>query len=167
MLKSYNEGRRRPSLIAAGSASVRFLRCGANEGRRRPSLIAAGSSRLIQTPPDAQRGAPAPLPHCGDEALKVLADLLDATRGAGAPPSLRHFRPGNEFPPTYPNEGRRRPSLIAATKSATSPSSTSSNEGRRRPSLIAANFSDATTATDAGNEGRRRPSLIAASVFMP
>ena len=60
-----------------------------------------------------QRGAPAPLPHCGR--LPVGGRVVHgfATRGAGAPPSLRcpRSRPGGGR--NRLNEGRRRPSLIA------------------------------------------------------
>ena len=46
------------------------------------------------------------------------------------------------------NEGRRRPSLIAAGMEATEAVNVSDNEGRRRPSLIAAIRASNRTAED-------------------
>ena len=60
-----------------------------NEGRRRPSLIAARVPCLKMRVRDCQRGAPAPLPHCGPALIGNRPGVKRATRGAGAPPSLR------------------------------------------------------------------------------
>ena len=133
-----NEGRRRPSLIAAFDAPRGLARGRGNEGRRRPSLIAAGRPARLLRWRGGQRGAPAPLPHCGGDSGAAAAYRAPTTRGAGAPPSLRL---SNHFAFSFVvgfNEGRRRPSLIAATSQCLSIGTTSCNEGRRRPSLIAA-----------------------------
>ena len=157
-----NEGRRRPSLIAARAAAMPRRRPPSNEGRRRPSLIAARrlrngflllrkqrgapaplphcgeddkmavveavvqrgapaplphcgfSARAFNTGRLSQRGAPAPLPHCGQFPGRQAFYYRPATRGAGAPPSLRRMNmPGHRML-NFCNEGRRRPSLIAA-----------------------------------------------------
>ena len=235
------------------------LKCEPNEGRRRPSLIAACPPDLT-SPVDVrqrgapaplphcgvfmrncfmcgglQRGAPAPLPHCGYDTAALADAKSRATRGAGAPPSLRHHpclrfimsttiqrgapaplphcgllappsdvigglqrgapaplpHCGNRSAKTFPgfspqrgapaplphcgrlrfhylvintrgNEGRRRPSLIAACRSGSRRARSSRNEGRRRPSLIAASKTRSNFTAIIVNEGRRRPSLIAA-----
>ena len=66
---------------------------GTNEGRRRPSLIAAIQSPSRTSKPTDQRGAPAPLPHCGRHPGDPIAAWCAPTRGAGAPPSLRPLSP--------------------------------------------------------------------------
>ena len=157
-----NEGRRRPSLIAACNNLFEWDRVVPNEGRRRPSLIAAGNPRFHPHSSSIQRGAPAPLPHCGSpEVHQAITDASQrgapaplphcgvsrgsgevkdtgATRGAGAPPSLRRGNRRRLGNPPAPNEGRRRPSLIAANPWMIKGVGIEPNEGRRRPSLIAA-----------------------------
>ena len=85
-----NEGRRRPSLIAARACWGYYSPAASpNEGRRRPSLIAARLREWMMMVPSRQRGAPAPLPHCGMYPRLVEIRRVLPTRGAGAPPSLR------------------------------------------------------------------------------
>ena len=55
-----------------------------NEGRRRPSLIAAPVPQLRAAAREGQRGAPAPLPHCGGFRFGEGA-YGGAQRGAPAP----------------------------------------------------------------------------------
>ena len=157
-----NEGRRRPSLIAAGLASSAFVLARRNEGRRRPSLIAAKIAMGLPSPWTSnegrrrpsliaaavgntdfggqcgQRGAPAPLPHCGATGVYATRISSLSTRGAGAPPSLRLCGNIRRHRPATRNEGRRRPSLIAARTERRGGRGRATNEGRRRPSLIAA-----------------------------
>ena len=157
-----------------------------NEGRRRPSLIAAATGAALSLRTAGQRGAPAPLPHCGFDGAEAMAAELDATRGAGAPPSLRHLSrrqrsrrshttrgagaPPSLRPPPSPHSSTGAPQRGAPaplphcgrlcrfwlarrprpTRGAGAPPSlrrfagrvaprpTGFNEGRRRPSLIAA-----------------------------
>ena len=184
---------------------------GRNEGRLRPSLIAAS---LPPPPPviwGKQRGAASPLPHCGPATTLTFAPGERATRGGFAPPSLRPSPGHPRLPVPRINEGRLRPSLIAAgrgrayhrgrlgqrgaasplphcgsdaldelpslrmQRGAASPLphcggadgvggqfGAGYNEGRLRPSLIAAYFRRAGCAAYPANEGRLRPSLIAA-----
>ena len=205
-----NEGRRRPSLIAAVALFVLRHRLHPNEGRRRPSLIAASGRTSIWPVAAIQRGAPAPLPHCGEQ---TPHNFGKRGRQRGAPAPLPHCGAKGDSRRRYasPNEGRRRPSLIAAlvvagrpafrrpqrgapaplphcgmplgrvtnagfiaTRGAGAPPSlrllspllrsenTADNEGRRRPSLIAAQARTPAGVEISSNEGRRRPSLIAA-----
>ena len=85
-----------------------------NEGRRRPSLIAALNPEATAYWIVSQRGAPAPLPHCGLPSAFLIHEWDRPTRGAGAPPSLRLAEGVCVLLPAGANEGRRRPSLIAA-----------------------------------------------------
>ena len=110
-----NEGRIRPSLIAAPfGACRRSIDRPPNEGRIRPSLIAAAAECPEAARKDGQRGANSPLPHCGE--LSVSANN----------------------PWMLTNEGRIRPSLIAAPVGQVHQVQLGANEGRIRPSLIAA-----------------------------
>ena len=108
-----NEGRRRPSLIAASAVMAGIIRFRRQRGAPAPLPHCGGLAgghpcpRLVQRgapaplphcgrPPsayrdcrDAQRGAPAPLPHCGASPRRVSTRTDCPTRGAGAPPSLR------------------------------------------------------------------------------
>ena len=159
---------------------------GSNEGRIRPSLIAAGHQRFVSFPgwlqrgansplphcgnvnlfslvtgnpttrgefappslrpqpgrsglrPDWQRGANSPLPHCGRSVVSSSAMWSGTTRGEFAPPSLRRVLQGRRGHSRRCNEGRIRPSLIAALSAAPPPPNPPPNEGRIRPSLIAA-----------------------------
>ena len=157
-----NEGRIRPSLIAAGrkaaaecrpgiqrgansplphcgrSWAAACIRAGGNEGRIRPSLIAACWSAGGGGGGSGQRGANSPLPHCGR--ISVPAALRDAvaTRGEFAPPSLRRYLREDDEGQAPVNEGRIRPSLIAAIPVGERHNAVVANEGRIRPSLIAA-----------------------------
>ena len=102
-----NEGRIRPSLIAAEQADDDGIRRSSNEGRIRPSLIAAGGARLFLdtylttrgefAPPSlrqkaqfripswwGQRGANSPLPHCGMTGENEN-ELERVQRGANSP----------------------------------------------------------------------------------
>ena len=179
-----NEGRRRPSLIAATC----FCACQAcsfpTRGAGAPPSLRQVVQQPVLPPPVATRGAGAP-PSLRQTAQNGPPPTGAATRGAGAPPSLRqHLRPlkpacylqrGAPAPlphcgrltniivkPVYGNEGRRRPSLIAAFPRHLGADSEGTNEGRRRPSLIAAASPAPTKWINPTNEGRRRPSLIAA-----
>ena len=159
-----NEGRIRPSLIAATELQwLQSSRCsqrgansplphcrhlarslgepvgGANEGRIRPSLIAAGQAgrgcrgvyaptRGEFAPPSLphlgyrernercadQRGANSPLPHCRERRTWKRTGEVMPTRGEFAPPSLPRSHPLVGGDPQPANEGRIRPSLIAA-----------------------------------------------------
>ena len=84
-----------------------------------------------------QRGANSPLPHCGTTEPMEFVGFAD-------------------------NEGRIRPSLIAAAIAMGKMSAAGFNEGRIRPSLIAACRRRIFRWRWRGNEGRIRPSLIAA-----
>ena len=204
-----NEGRRRPSLIAASVLPCSAQVAASNEGRRRPSLIAAMSQWRYSSMASVQRGAPAPLPHCGT-ARKPIRHSIPFQRGApaplphcgsvddpatpdhswqrGAPAPLPHcgntrFVSGSTM---KTNEGRRRPSLIAACNRARSLAWSSSTRGAGAPPSLRLGLVDgdsrplfATRGAGAppslrrtcrlclltrrnSNEGRRRPSLIAA-----
>ncbi len=136
-----------------------------NEGRRRPSLIAARPLPDSQERARKQRGAPAPLPHCGRAPRRPRLAVI-ATRGAGAPPSLRRgLRRLVRVQTTAATRGAGAPPSLRreAAVALIGPGSRSNNEGRRRPSLIAAPDGGMLSASPVeGNEGRRRPSLIAA-----
>ena len=118
--KVYNEGRRRPSLIAAwaggGAVSVVLAQrgapaplphCGDFAGARAffggvqrgaPAPLPHCGVRHISitASSECQRGAPAPLPHCGVCRVTVVPTICRPTRGAGAPPSLRPAMPSND-----------------------------------------------------------------------
>ena len=163
-----------------------FEEPGRNEGRRRPSLIAAYRSPSVIAAAPEQRGAPAPLPHCGGPSGRNKGWQVQTTRGAGAPPSLRRdlrALPGLNLdfqrgaPAPLPHCGTHTPisrSTVWSQRGAPAPLPHCGphyfkriphwhyNEGRRRPSLIAAVGPSAPPCAGPFNEGRRRPSLIAA-----
>ena len=182
-----NEGRRRPSLIAAGLPVGDVLSDLLQRGAPAPLPHCGLRSVSGVAKTGSQRGAPAPLPHCGDFTGNPDVAERVATRGAGAPPSLRRV-----VVPSVPsrgryNEGRRRPSLIAAfspggeprrlrpaTRGAGAPPSlrpsdfasfcaAAAQRGAPAPLPHCGRTSEAETLSGFGNEGRRRPSLIAAS----
>ena len=181
-----NEGRRRPSLIAARRPTPCYSAGACQRGAPAPLPHCGLSSVSWKVEPPPQRGAPAPLPHCGPPKRPPPA-ASGLQRGAPAPlphcgrsrtrpatwPPLQRGAPAplphcGRFPhpgtrKCIPNEGRRRPSLIAAVRNAQASQSSWANEGRRRPSLIAAHISGPDRPQRWFNEGRRRPSLIAAS----
>ena len=161
-LRFYNEGRRRPSLIAAldwevyereaqrqrgapaplphcGKVKVRVWAVKSMQ-RGAPAPLPHCGWWLPSVAPNQrdQRGAPAPLPHCGAGSGSNRAADLEATRGAGAPPSLRQ--------PAVAEGGlgghqRGAPAPLPHCGTSPTPYSTyaaRNNEGRRRPSLIAA-----------------------------
>ena len=110
---------------------------GRNEGRIRPSFIAATrqGSRETQC---WQRGSNSTLLHCGGVGLRGDHTSLHQ-RGSnstllhcGSTTIVRYRRP------SLCNEGRIRPSFIAAIKSGPGPGRRRGNEGRIRPSFIAA-----------------------------
>ena len=85
-----------------------------NEGRIRPSLIAAIIRSRSPWIGWVQRGANSPLPHCGSRTAERGVRRSIATRGEFAPPSLRPLRELAACCGAPNNEGRIRPSLIAA-----------------------------------------------------
>ena len=107
--RAANEGRIRPSLIAAcplgwsmfsaatqRGANSPLPHCGMfyaglslnevedNEGRIRPSLIAALRQPISETGFSGQRGANSPLPHCGALAVAGFTSTI-GQRGANSP----------------------------------------------------------------------------------
>ena len=153
-----NEGRIRPSLIAARlpdplgtlagrqrGANSPLPHCGClpvivraedddgNEGRIRPSLIAAPRSTAILTSSVSQRGANSPLPHCGNLTTLNIGCPASATRGEFAPPSLRRERVGSADWRVRGNEGRIRPSLIAAKTWRRKPGGSCPQRGANSP----------------------------------
>ena len=69
---------------------------------------------MKRTSPTPQRGAASPLPHCGPAVAVVSDGFRLATRGGFAPPSLRLLPGQSTSASKQLNEGRLRPSLIAA-----------------------------------------------------
>ena len=207
-----NEGRIRPSLIAAlpppvprprqenqRGANSPLPHCGTtiqttqtqdtapNEGRIRPSLIAASVSQRIDYMINRQRGANSPLPHCGRMVAVVLLGGSPSTRGEFAPPSLRLRSPPWVLHAESSNEGRIRPSLIAAGLAEVRAGRRSSQRGANSPlphcgPLLVSQTAPRSSPTRGEfappslrqpvrtgfrqmlppNEGRIRPSLIAA-----
>ena len=130
-----------------GSNST-LLHCGAHE---------AGNKLVAEL----QRGSNSTLLHCGGQALPLPIRQREQ-RGSNSTllhcgEIIRVTTTVNEY-----NEGRIRPSFIAALRSALKPSTRPSNEGRIRPSFIAARLSPARRSAGRSNEGRIRPSFIAA-----
>ena len=109
-----------------------------------------------------QRGANSPLPHCGPAVAAPRRVGGRPTRGEFAPPSLRRVWGGLSARQIEDNEGRIRPSLIAAARLRGCLLGQGRNEGRIRPSLIAASEGLGPPVRAVSNEGRIRPSLIAA-----
>ena len=111
-----------------------------NEGRIRPSLIAASSSGPYSITDDAQRGANSPLPHCGQAAAELKAAANEPTRGEFAPPSLRPHLPKPFRPKLLATRGEFAPPSLRPIFRTMGDRGSSPNEGRIRPSLIAAHL---------------------------
>ena len=88
----HNEGRRRPSLIAALSRCRLAISGGVQRGAPAPLPHCGPSEGCFRGLGRLQRGAPAPLPHCGKCPKRTGYAPGGSTRGAGAPPSLRPCR---------------------------------------------------------------------------
>ena len=157
-----NEGRIRPSLIAAADPIAFRYSIRTNEGRIRPSLIAAAASPPAGYRRLRQRGANSPLPHCGGWEARQRSRSAASTRGEFAPPSLR--REGGDASPYLdgPTRGEFAPPSLRQSSAAVMARRNAPNEGRIRPSLIAAVLRVRYCLRCCGNEGRIRPSLIAA-----
>ena len=138
---STNEGRIRPSLIAASFPDRGAGADSSTRGEFAPPSLRPGSPLSYRPAGTGQRGANSPLPHCGRSPSGSTGIGFRTTRGEFAPPSLR--------PP-----GRFGSSVRPVC-----------NEGRIRPSLIAAHFLPPVRVKLAPNEGRIRPSLIAARIY--
>ena len=132
-LEDHNEGRRRPSLIAAHSCLCASVSSLAQRGAPAPLPHCGISLEIHSCLCSEQRGAPAPLPHCGSDFLAVVLLVCLATRGAGAPPSLRLCVWYWSVRPRVSNEGRRRPSLIAALPGCPAYQSASPQRGAPAP----------------------------------
>ena len=110
-----------------------------------------------------QRGSNSTLLHCGKCILTKIISRLLATRVEFDPPSLRLDGSAGSARSGVVNEGRIRPSFIAAAVRKYRNSSVGSNEGRIRPSFIAAGSRRRSDHRPTRcNEGRIRPSFIAA-----
>ena len=155
----------------------------ANEGRIRPSLIAALPPPLPLHRHLAQRGANSPLPHCGLEEEQARAEGgAEPTRGEFAPPSLRRGRdyrggacPGDQRGANSPlphcgvNDWACPRAVMSPTRGEFAPpslrravwrrraSAEPTNEGRIRPSLIAAGGAGAGLLVDASQRGANSP----------
>ena len=114
--KAYrNEGRIRPSFIAARISCSRSHRVLYNEGRIRPSFIAARAARGGGLGRAAQRGSNSTLLHCGVDYGSSPYRKGRTTRVEFDPPSLRPGKSGLAYHGVLDNEGRIRPSFIAAS----------------------------------------------------
>ena len=112
----------------------------------------------------AQRGANSPLPHCGRTCNTPLLLTSWPTRGEFAPPSLRLLPSEGVYRVGAGQRGANSPLPHCGEAGAHCPGEGwPPNEGRIRPSLIAARWGWPLMAqTGRTNEGRIRPSLIAA-----
>ena len=109
-----------------------------------------------------QRGSNSTLLHCGAKADKDKADRLVNNEGRIRPSFIAAFARLSGVCVDCSNEGRIRPSFIAAAWLPPPPSSPWCNEGRIRPSFIAATWALPARCRRLRNEGRIRPSFIAA-----
>ena len=110
-----------------------------NEGRIRPSLIAAFVAFGGHAVSDRQRGANSPLPHCGTSSTTKTTQETPPTRGEFAPPSLRHRSAVLLGSALYRQRGANSPlPHCGIGRHAQLKPGDDANEGRIRPSLIAA-----------------------------
>ena len=108
-----------------------------NEGRIRPSFIAAARVGSVSCPDVLQRGSNSTLLHCG---LAAVSGPNGRRIQRGSNSTLLHCGTKQTvlFRRTAGNEGRIRPSFIAADQLRVATAGLLINEGRIRPSFIAA-----------------------------